>query len=208
MEGDQTDYLVTTAMANIGICVDDILALQSRHTAEWHHAPPKTSADGLVLLIEENHLRNFELWHVEDRARRDDMGFEYVYQAKRAIDRLNQQRNDFIERIDGALLEAMGPFPDGCPMNSETPGMIVDRLSILALKAYHMAEQAERPDADEEHRAQCAEKLSIIETQRRDLAAALARLFDECAAGTRGFRIYRQFKMYNDPALNPQLRRG
>jgi len=190
------------------IDADAIVDLHRRRTEDWHPEPPAAAGDGgLMGLIEDNHRHNFELWHEEDRARREDQGFEYVYRAKRAIDRLNQARNDAVERIDAAITEAVGPFADDCPINSETPGMIIDRLSILALKAYHMAEQAARTDAAADHVAACAAKLEIIETQRRDLAAALAQLLAEFAAGTRAFRLYRQFKMYNDPALNPQLYR-
>ncbi|MCP4328600.1 MAG: DUF4254 domain-containing protein [Alphaproteobacteria bacterium] len=186
--------------------VEEITALQDRQTVGWHADAPLETSDGLLGLVEQNHRRNFDLWHEEDQARREDRGFEHVYRAKRAIDRYNQQRNDLIERIDDAILGAAGPFEDDRAVNSETPGMIIDRLSILALKAYHMDEQARREDADAEHRSACAAKLSVIEAQRRDLAAALARLFDDFNTGSRGFRVYRQFKMYNDPDLNPQLR--
>ena len=188
--------------------VEAIVDLHRQRTENWHLEPPAAAGGGgLMGLIEDNHRHNFELWHEEDRARREDMGFEYVYRAKRAIDGLNQARNNAIEAIDAAIADAVGPFADDCPINSETPGMVIDRLSILSLKAYHMAEQAERTDAAADHISACAAKLEIIETQRRDLAAALAQLLAEFAAGTRGFRLYRQFKMYNDPALNPQLYR-
>jgi hypothetical protein len=190
------------------IDADVIVDLHRQRTDDWHQGPAGTTADGgLMALIEANHRHNFDLWHEEDRARREDQGFEYVYRAKRAIDRLNQARNDAIEAIDVTIAEAFGPFADDCPVNSETPGMVIDRLSILALKAYHMAEQTERTDADADHVAACVAKLKIIEVQRDDLAAALSQLLAEFAAGTRGFRLYRQFKMYNDPALNPQLYR-
>lgn len=188
----------------------DIAALAERQaelTALWHTVPVAPAGSGAMAAMEENHGFNFELWHEEDRARRDDLGFEHVYRAKRAIDRLNQQRNNAVERFDDLLAAAAGPFPEGCPMHSETPGMIVDRLSILALKAYHMREEAERPDATDAHRAACAAKLATILRQRGDLAAALAILIEEIEAKRRGFRLYRQFKMYNDPALNPELYR-
>lgn len=185
-----------------------IAELQTERTARWHREDPRVIAESSLLhLVEENHLRNFLLWHEEDEARIDDLGADHVYRAKRAIDGLNQARNDFIEKIDDALFQAFGPFGDDCPMNSETPGMIIDRLSILALKEFHMREQAERTDAEESHRQTCAAKLQVILRQRDDLADALRALGAQMSAGERGFRVYRQFKMYNDPALNPQLYR-
>jgi len=186
----------------------EIAALQSDLTARWHEETPAAAGDGFLRLVQENHLRNFELWHEEDIARRDDLGSERVHQAKRAIDRFNQERNNFIEEMDKALVAALQPAESGCPKNSETPGMMIDRLSILALKEYHMREEAERDDASGEHRAKCAEKLARIRLQRADLAQCLADLLDAVTARTRTFAVYYQFKMYNDPALNPQLYGG
>lgn len=156
-------------------------------------------------LVEEEHHCNFELWHEEDKARREDQGFEFVYRAKRSIDRWNQRRNDFIEKMDRWLMERAPSLGEGTPMHSETPGMIIDRLSILALKDYHMAEEARREDAPQEQRARCREKLETIRRQRSDLAAALSDLLSAIWQGRRGFRVYYQFKMYNDPSLNPEL---
>ena len=181
--------------------------LQSRLTADWHVQDPTATGEGFPRLVQENHLRNFQLWHEEDIARRDDLGSARVHQAKRAIDRFNQERNNFIEEMDKALVAALQPAESGVPKNSETPGMMIDRLSILALKEYHMWEETERADASEEHRAKCAEKLSRIRLQRADLTQCLAELLADVAAGTRTFAVYYQFKMYNDPALNPQLYR-
>jgi hypothetical protein len=148
------------------------------------------------------------LWHEEDIARRDDLGSERIHQAKRAIDRYNQERNNFIEEMDKALVAALQPADTGCPKNSETPGMIIDRLSIMALKEFHMREEALRGEASETHRATCAEKLERIILQRSDLTQSLAELITEVLTGTRTFAVYYQFKMYNDPALNPQLYQG
>jgi len=187
--------------------VPRLVSLQRGKTEEWHRTPFAPSASGLLELVEEHHRCNFELWHEEDKARRDDQGYEYVYRAKRSIDGWNQRRNDFIERIDAWIAERSPTFPEGTPLNSETPGMIVDRLSILALKEYHMAEEAKRAEAPEEHRARCREKLSVIRRQRADLARALEELLAAVVRGARGFRVYHQFKMYNDPSLNPELYR-
>ena len=185
----------------------EIAAHQTELTARWHQTAPAVSGDGFMRLLEENHLRNFSLWHEEDVARRDDLGFEAVYRAKRNIDRFNQERNNFAEEMDKVLVAGLQPREAGCPRNSETPGMMIDRLSILALKEYHMHEETVRTDASTEHRGRCAEKLARIRRQREDLATCLAELLADVAAGRRTFSVYFQFKMYNDPALNPQLYR-
>jgi len=183
-----------------------IAGRQNVLTAEWHRVEPNASGDGFDGLVAQNHLRNFQLWHEEDIARRDDLGAERIVQAKRAIDRYNQQRNNFIEEMDKVLVAALQPADSGLPRNSETPGMIIDRLSILALKEFHMREETERADASPAHRDICAEKLARIVRQRSDLTGCLAALLDDVAARRRTFSVYYQFKMYNDPALNPQLR--
>jgi hypothetical protein len=185
----------------------EIAARQTDLTARWHQIPPAAAGDGFLRLLEENHLRNFSLWHEEDIARRDDLGFEAVYRAKRAIDRFNQERNNYAEEMDKMLVAELNPRDTGCPRNSETPGMIIDRLSILALKEFHMHEETVRNDASKEHRAKCAEKLARIRRQRDDLTYCLGELFADVTAGRRTFSVYFQFKMYNDPALNPQLYR-
>jgi hypothetical protein len=205
----------------------EIAALQTELTALWHQEIPAADDEGFrvvslsfsfptedaplpagkefLQLVAENHLRNFELWHEEDVARRDDLGSERVHQAKRAIDRYNQQRNNFIEEMDKLLVASLQPAESGCPKNSETPGMIIDRLSILALKEFHMREETVRTEVSDAHRATCSEKLARIVLQRGDLTQSLAELLDDVAARRRTFAVYYQFKMYNDPALNPQL---
>jgi hypothetical protein len=189
------------------VSASEIAARQTELTARWHLAGPSAGGDGFLRLLEENHLRNFSLWHEEDVARRDDLGFEAVYRAKRNIDRFNQERNNFAEQMDQAIVAELKPRESGCPRNSETPGMMIDRLSILALKEFHMHEETVRSDASATHRAQCVEKLARIRRQRDDLASCLAELLADVAAGRRTFSAYFQFKMYNDPALNPQLYR-
>jgi hypothetical protein len=158
--------------------------------------------------IEENHRRNARLWDEEDLARRREVPDAEIVANKRAIDAHNQARNDAVERIDDALLLRLaGALKDDARLHSETAGMMVDRLSILALKVRAMRAQAMRTDADEAHRTACREKLVRLEAQRADLAVCLDALLADCAAGKARFRIYRQFKMYNDPALNPHLKR-
>jgi hypothetical protein len=185
-----------------------IAALQTDLTAEWHQSTPTARGEGLLQLVQENHLRNFSLWHEEDVARRDDLGFEAVYRAKRAIDRFNQERNNFIEEMDRLIVAVLKPAATGCPRNSETPGMMIDRLSILALKEYHMQEEAVRSDASAQHREKCGEKLARIRVQRQDLTLCVEELLVDIVARRRTFSVYFQFKMYNDPALNPQLYRN
>jgi hypothetical protein len=185
----------------------EIATLQTDLTGRWHHETPAAGRSGFLRLVEENHLRNFLLWHEEDIARREDLGFEPVYRAKRNIDRYNQERNNFIEEMDKLFVATLQPPTSGCPRNSETPGMMIDRLSILALKEYHMHEETVRTDASAQHREKCAEKLARIRVQRGDLTQCVDELLADVAAKRRTFSVYFQFKMYNDPALNPQLYR-
>lgn len=197
------------------VSAPEIARRQAALTTLWHQAapaagsPPARAEDGprWLHLVDENHLRNFLLWHEEDLARRDDLGFEAICRAKRTIDRLNQERNNFIEAMDQALSAELNPRVSGCPRHSETPAMIIDRLSIIALKAYHMHEESVRAGASAEHHARCAEKLALIRRQRDDLASCLTELLADVAAGRRTYSVYSPFKMYNDPALNPQLYR-
>ena len=126
------------------------------------------------------------------------------------MDRTNQRRNDLVEELDRVLLAWLEPrgLPNGAAeLNSESPGLMIDRLSILALKIYHTREEAERSDAPQGHAARNLERLAILEEQRVDLAGCLDALWRETLAGTRRFKLYRQLKMYNDPSLNPAIYR-
>jgi len=183
-----------------------IISLHSKCITQWKSNGVALLHQGLYQLVEENHAFNYQLWHAEDRARRDDMGYEFVYQAKREIDSCNQQRNNRMEAMDEWLFNLLQPEkPTQCPVNSESPGMIIDRLSILSLKSYHMAIQTERHDVNEEHRTTCRDKLETICQQLEQLALCLKQLLDEVQTKKRTFRVYHQFKMYNDPSLNPEL---
>jgi hypothetical protein len=126
------------------------------------------------------------------------------------VDRTNQRRNDLAEQIDGMLLRWLEPhgLPNAqAPLHSESPGLMIDRLSILALKIYHSREEAEREEAPAGHAERNRERLAILEEQRGDLAGCLDALWRETLAGSRRFKIYRQMKMYNDPSLNPAVYR-
>jgi hypothetical protein len=166
--------------------------------------------DGAWAWIEANHRYNNLLWDEEDLARRVDVADAEIAKNKRAIDGYNQKRNDAIERIDEALLTRLAGValaPDAWH-NSETAGAMIDRLSILSLKVFHMGAQTRRTDATAEHVASCREKLARLCVQRDDLAACLDMLLSRAAEGRAFWRVYRQFKMYNDPNLNPYLYGG
>jgi hypothetical protein len=160
--------------------------------------------------IEANHLSNSLLWDEEDKARRRDVPAREIARCKRLIDGYNQRRNDAIETIDEVLLAELAdlgePRPDA-RLSSETAGSMIDRLSILALKIHHMALQAARIEAGGDHVARCRARLAILRQQRADLAGCLDRLMRETVQGSAYFKVYRQFKMYNDPTLNPWLDR-
>lgn len=167
---------------------------------------PQTDSE-LASIVLAMHQSNFRIWNQEDIARRTDVGDAVIVGVKRTIDRLNQQRTDLIEHIDQTLLH--GGYKRlldlDLPMRAETPGSVLDRLSILALKIYHMRKQTERSDVDQAHLALCRGKLAILTQQQADLRAALVLMFDELNRGIIRFKIYRQYKMYNDASLNPQL---
>ena len=174
----------------------------------WAASATPLHKDGAWHWIEANHRFNTLLWREEDLARRMDVADAEIAANKRAIDRYNQQRNDAVERIDEVLLariEHVAPQPNAWH-NAETAGAMIDRLSILALKTFHMAQAASRSDATDTQRTSWHARHAQLTLQRRDLAGCLDTLLSQTAAGRAYWRIYRQFKMYNDAALNPYLR--
>src|SRR5690348_7701632 len=160
----------------------------------------ETSADGLMAIAIAQHRANFELWHEEDKARDPLASDAEIARVKHAIDALNQRRNDLMEKIDRWLLERLEQN-EAAPLNSETPGLMIDRLSVLSLKIYHTREEAHRATATEAHRRRNQDRLAQLEEQRADLAGCLDALWSEVLNGTRRFKLYRQMKMYNDPEL-------
>ena len=149
-------------------------------------------------------------WHLEDIVRDPAIDPARGMEVKRRIDRSNQQRTDLVEAIDERLMTELcphGPATDA-PLNTETPAWAIDRLSILALKIYHMRLEAERPTADESHRAACRRKLEVLLEQRSDLIHSIDDLLSDIAAGRKRMRLYKQMKMYNDASLNPVLYRA
>lgn len=146
-------------------------------------------------------------WHLEDIVRDPEIDPIRSLQIKRRIDRSNQERTDLVERIDSyflTLYKDVRPTADAT-INTESPAWAVDRLSILALKIYHMRQEVDRTDVDEAHREACRRKLAVLLEQRADLSLALDQLLADIAAGRKYMKVYRQMKMYNDPSLNPVL---
>jgi hypothetical protein len=174
--------------------------------ADWPEGQADVPAGSAWPWIARIHAANAKLWSEEDLARRRKAPDAEIAANKRAIDRFNQERNDAIESCDAELLEALQERMAGAArLSSETPGMMIDRLSILALKARAMRGQAERTDVDEAHRETCRARLERLLEQRDDLAGCLEELLADCAAGRARFKVFRQFKMYNDPTLNPRV---
>ena len=189
--------------------VKAIMALHWDCVVRWHDEPVDCSETGVMNLIATQFSFNFRLWHEEDIARSPDVADERIAQVKRNIDQLNQQRNDWIEKIDDWITETLKTeetLPhEQAQLNSETPGSVIDRLSILALRIYHLQEQTERADVTSEHVSKVTQKLTVCHHQQQDLSNSLQELLNDILAGRKRHQTYHQFKMYNDPNLNPYL---
>jgi len=193
--------------------VVDVVPLYRSLTAVWAQrptAPLSLPPQGLVWAYR-LHLYNFRLWHVEDGVRRPGASESFIAQSKRAIDTFNQQRHEQIEQIDvwlfACLYEHNSRRFTEAELHSETPGNLLDRLSILTLKVYYMGCEAERQDATVVHRQTCWQRLAVLAEQHDDIYSCLCRLCLDLWSGRKTFKIYRQFKMYNDPDLNPEIYR-
>ena len=178
----------------------DVEELRQMHESlvdRWHKQEVDNPYEGVKATICQQHAFNFLLWHEEDIARSPDVGDERIAAVKRAIDGYNQNRNDWIEKIDDAIshwLEVIG-----------MQGSAMDRLSIMSLRLYHLQEQMERKDVDPAHIESVQHKIAVCRLQQADLSQSLEELLDDIRCGRKRHRTYRQFKMYNDPALNPYL---
>jgi hypothetical protein len=158
------------------------------------------------LLYQKNWIDTVQ-WHLEDIIRKPDINPYDGIEIKRRIDRSNQDRTDTVEKMDDYFLEQFRNVSPraGARMNSETPAWLLDRMSILMLKIYHMKEQTERKDVSPDHIARCQQKLNILLEQKNDMRAAYDELLEDISNGNRKFKVYRQMKMYNDTSLNPAL---
>jgi hypothetical protein len=193
----------------MNIDVAAICELHRRTVASWHVQDINNPYEGFLRVVCLQHEQNYRLWHQEDIARSPDVSNADLATVKRMIDKLNQQRNDLIERLDDCLIEELAaqsvmPQPNA-RQASETPGSIIDRLSILSLRLFHMREQSLRRDAGEGHVAKALARIEILNEQHCDLSNSLKQLLEDIFAGRNRLKVYRQFKMYNDPTMNPYL---
>ena len=193
--------------------VVEVVAFYKSLTEVWAQqpaAPLSLPAQGLVW-AHRLHLCNFRLWHVEDGVRRPGASESFIAQSKCAIDTFNQQRHAQIEQLDTWLFASLYAHNArrraDTELHSETPGNLLDRLSILTLKVYYMGREAERQDATVVHRQTCRQRLAVLAEQYDDIYGCLCRLCLDLWSGRKTFKIYRQFKMYNDPDLNPEIYR-
>jgi hypothetical protein len=193
------------------INVNQLTSLQFDAVEYWHDRKfvPLKPENDLCAIILEQHRFNFDLWHEEDIARSPDVSDTAIAQVKRRIDQLNQKRNDGIERIDAAIIELLietgvTPQPDA-RINTETPGSAIDRLSIMSLRIFHLQEQFQRSDVGWEHQQLVSQRLDRCTQQHADLSQSLTELLDDIFSGNKILKVYHQFKMYNDPTMNPYL---
>lgn len=174
---------------------------------EWLGGAGRDAPQGVGQSIDANHRFNSLLWDEEERARRLDVGPADIAPSKCLIDRHNQQRNDAVEAIDEVIFAQLDGIRVAAQarLSSETAGAMIDRLSILLLKIFHMREQTRRADAGVAHVDTCRAELQRLSAQPQDLAGCLDLLLAEAHRGQAYFKVYHQFKMYNEPSLNPYL---
>ena len=195
-----------------GIANHNLIEKFDHWISQWHSKDKQLSKNfptSIFGLAQQVLYYNYALWHEEDQARRKDVSDSVIAKVKRNIDRFNQKRNDTIEMIDlflSDLFDDLGITPAAdAGMNSETPGSIIDRLSILSLKIYHMHEETLRTDVKPDHIEKAVRREAILRQQREDLGQCLDILLQELVNGHKILKLYHQFKMYNDPSTNPAL---
>ena len=184
-------------------------SIDQYHVHDHVDTPVKSpfAADSFEDLLYRKNWIDTVQWHLEDIIRLPNIDPAEALQIKRRIDKSNQDRTDMVERLDDYFLDQfkhVQPKPTA-KINSETPAWLLDRMSILLLKIYHMREQVERKDASVEHITKCQSKLAILSEQRTDMQMAFDQLMEDILYGERKMKVYRQMKMYNDASLNPML---
>lgn len=191
------------------IDVRTITNLQQETVARWHQQDIDNPFEGFLASVCTQHSFNYQLWHEEDIARSPSVSDAEIARVKRSIDGFNQQRNDWIEKVDDQVAALMHEqqvhVAESATLNTETPGSAIDRLSIMSLRLYHLREQLERADVDQTHIESVERKIHACLLQQSELARSLQQLINDLFAGQKRHLTYRQFKMYNDPTLNPYL---
>ncbi len=192
-----------------------LASLQAKLVVLWHQDSIRNDYLDFEALVVSNHEINFRLWHEEDRARDPIATDSIIADVKRSIDRLNQQRADSIERIDAALESQLEPNLSAAalspaqysalPQNTETAGSVLDRLSILALRIFHLEEQQQRAEVTPELRTRVNQSLGVANQQRANLIRSAGELIDDLFQLRKRHVTFRQLKMYNDPDLNPAI---
>jgi hypothetical protein len=184
-------------------------SIRDYHSTDSVDAPilnPYPSGSLEALLYQKNWIDTVQ-WHLEDLIRNPSIDPSDGMLLKRRIDKSNQERTDTVEKMDDYFLDLFKNITPSstAPINSETPAWLLDRMSILMLKIYHMEEQTQRKDATQEHINRCKEKLALLKEQKHDMQLAFDELMEDLRTGERRFKVYRQVKMYNDSSLNPVL---
>ncbi len=182
-------------------------AIRDYHVTDDVDATLNNPYKGIEGLLYQKNWIDTVQWHLEDIVRDPEIDPKKGIEIKRRIDASNQLRTDLVEKIDDWFLDFFGnknDFSSG-KLNTESPAWVVDRLSILALKIYHMNEQVQRDDVDEKHNQTCTRKLNVLLEQKEDLSLAFDQLIEDILSGKKYMKVYRQMKMYNDEQLNPVL---
>lgn len=188
--------------------VDEINLLHREAVQRWHQQPLDNPYEGFLQIVCQQHQFNFLLWHEEDIARSPQEPDSRIAQVKRAIDRYNQQRNDWIERMDEYLLQQLVDSQRvvaDAPLNTETPGSAIDRLSIMSLRIYHLHDRLTDCELDPALRSEVEQRLHRCHQQQTDLSQALSQLLQDIWQGRKQLKLYRQMKLYNDAKMNPYL---